>query len=69
MLTHDTAFCDKMAGSVNERKAVSVIYLYFNKAFDIISHSILVSKLGCYGLDVWTTRRLKKSGWMAELTE
>ncbi|CAM5102307.1 unnamed protein product [Natator depressus] len=33
-----------------------MIYLDFSKAFDMISHSILASKLKKYGLDEWTIR-------------
>ena len=66
MLTNVTAFCDKMTGSVDARKAVNVIYFHFNKAFDTISYNIPVSKLGCYGLDGWTTRWVKKMiGWLS----
>lgn len=49
-----------MTGSVDERGAVSVIYLHFSKAFDTICHNILVSKLGRYGVDGWTTGWVKK---------
>ncbi|CAM4598918.1 unnamed protein product [Lepidochelys kempii] len=37
-------------------KAVNLIYLDFRKAFDMVSHSILASKLKKYGLDEWTIR-------------
>ncbi|CAM5076430.1 unnamed protein product [Natator depressus] len=41
-------------GSVDEGKAVDM-FLDFSKAFDMVSHSILASKLK-YGLDEWTIR-------------
>ncbi|PKU41772.1 hypothetical protein llap_7924 [Limosa lapponica baueri] len=41
-----------------EGKAVDV-YLYFSKAFDIISHNVLLEKLASHGLD----GRLGQSGW------
>ncbi|RMB93973.1 hypothetical protein DUI87_29559 [Hirundo rustica rustica] len=41
-LTNPIAFCDGMAGWVNEGRAVDVVYLGFIKAFDTISHNILV---------------------------
>ncbi|CAM5177829.1 unnamed protein product [Eretmochelys imbricata] len=54
-LTNLIAFYDEITGSVDEGKAVDVLFLDFSKAFDRISHSI-VSKLKKYGLDGCTTR-------------
>ncbi|GAB0183353.1 mitochondrial enolase superfamily member 1 [Grus japonensis] len=45
-----------MTGWVDEGSAVDVIYLDFRKAFDTISHNILVGKLRKCGLDEWAVR-------------
>ncbi|GAB0205365.1 mitochondrial enolase superfamily member 1 [Grus japonensis] len=59
-LTNLIAFYDGMTGWVDERRAVDVVYLDFSKAFDTISHNILISKLRKRGLDEWTVRWVEK---------
>ncbi|CAM5133953.1 unnamed protein product, partial [Eretmochelys imbricata] len=55
-LTNLIAFYDKITSSVDEGKAVVMLFLNFSKAFDTVSHSILASMLKKYGLDEWTIR-------------
>ncbi|GAB0184011.1 mitochondrial enolase superfamily member 1 [Grus japonensis] len=64
-LTNLISFCDKMTCLVDERKAVDVVYLDFSKAFDTISHGILLEKLAAHGLDGCTLCWVKNwlAGW------
>ncbi|GAB0182561.1 mitochondrial enolase superfamily member 1 [Grus japonensis] len=55
-LTNLIAFCDGMTGLVDEERAVDVVYLDLSKAFDTVSHNILISKLRKCGLDEWTVK-------------
>ncbi|KAK4818318.1 LOW QUALITY PROTEIN: hypothetical protein QYF61_010780, partial [Mycteria americana] len=58
-LTNLISFYDKMTCLLDEEKAVDVVYLDFSKAFDTISHSILLEKLAARGLDGCTLRWVK----------
>jgi len=63
-LTNLISFYDKVTCLVDERKAVDVVYLDFCKAFDTVSHSILLGKMAAHGLDGCPLRWVK-TVWMA----
>ncbi|KAK4832113.1 LOW QUALITY PROTEIN: hypothetical protein QYF61_020740 [Mycteria americana] len=52
-LTNLVAFYDKVTCSVEVGRAVDIVYLEFSKAFDMVSHSLLLEKWMHYGLDKW----------------
>ncbi|KAK4815550.1 hypothetical protein QYF61_003642 [Mycteria americana] len=64
-LTNRISFYDKVTHLVDEGKAMDVVYLDFSKAFDTVSHSILLQKLAAHGLDAHTLRWVKNwlDGW------
>ncbi|GAB0204475.1 mitochondrial enolase superfamily member 1 [Grus japonensis] len=50
-LTDLIAFHNGTTGWLDEERAVDVVYLGFSKAFDTVSHNILIGKLRKCGLD------------------
>ena len=62
-LSNLIAFYDGMTGWVDERRAVDVVYLDFSKAFDTVSHDILLGKLRKCGLDEWSVRWIEN--WLS----
>ncbi|KAK4824001.1 hypothetical protein QYF61_009126 [Mycteria americana] len=64
-LTNLISFYHKVTCLVDEGKAVDVVYLDFSKAFDAVSHSILLEKLAAQGLNECTLRWVKNwlDGW------
>ena len=62
-LTNLISSYDLVTHPVDEEKAVDVVYLDFSKAFDTVSHSILLQKLAVCGLDRYTL------GWVRNWLE
>ncbi|RMC20263.1 hypothetical protein DUI87_01109 [Hirundo rustica rustica] len=61
----DNLFYKQVTRLVDARKAVDVVYLDFSKAFDTVSHSILLNKMAAHGLDRCTLCWVKNwlDGW------
>lgn len=49
-----------MKSLVSKGRAVDVVDLSFSKAFDTVTHNILLDKLMKYRLDKWTVRWTEK---------
>ncbi|PKU46704.1 rna-directed dna polymerase from mobile element jockey-like [Limosa lapponica baueri] len=58
------SFYDGITGWIDEGRAVDVVYLDFSKAFDTVSHSILIDKLRKCVLEEWTVRWIEN--WLKD---
>ena len=60
-VTNPTAFYDEMTSLVDEESTVDTVYLDFGKAFDCVSHNILIpsDKQTKCRLDKWAVRRIE----------
>ncbi|KAK4825920.1 hypothetical protein QYF61_003415 [Mycteria americana] len=58
-LTNLISFYDKVTHLVDEGEAVDGVYLDFSKAFDTVTHSVLLEKLAAHGLDRRTLHWVK----------
>lgn len=55
-LTNMIALYQETATWLDEGRAVDIVSLYFSKAFNTVSHRILIGKLRKCGLDEWAVR-------------
>ena len=65
LLNNLISLCNEVTNLVDEGKAVDIVSLDFSKAFDAISHCILLQKLATSGLDRYTLCWVKNclEGW------
>ena len=62
-LTNLFSFYDQVTKCLNAGVGVDIVYLDFRKAFDMVSHPILVNQLKGYDLDDYTVQ------WVANWLE
>ncbi|RMC04337.1 hypothetical protein DUI87_19156 [Hirundo rustica rustica] len=54
------AFYDETITWMDDGRTVDIVYLDLSKAFNTVSHNILIGKLRKCGLDEWTVRWIEK---------
>ncbi|KAJ7415311.1 rna-directed dna polymerase from mobile element jockey-like [Pitangus sulphuratus] len=57
-LTSLIAFYNETSSWIDERIAVDIVFVDFIKAFNAVSHNILIARLKKHGLDEWTVSDL-----------
>ena len=65
--TNLVAFYDQVTKSLDASVAVDIVFLDFRKAFDTVSHPILIKKLDDCGVNTYTVRWV--ANWLEDHTQ
>uniref|UniRef100_A0A7M4E807 Reverse transcriptase domain-containing protein n=1 Tax=Crocodylus porosus TaxID=8502 RepID=A0A7M4E807_CROPO len=65
--TNQVAFYNQVTKSLNAGVAVDIVFLDFWKAFDIVSHLVLIKKLGDSGVNTYTVKWV--TNWLEGCTQ